>query len=132
MIFVDTSAILALTFPKDSFHSKANIWQKENKKESFVTSNLVVIETLNWSRYKGGKKIAIEIGEGLYSRNGINIVKVTPEDERNAWNFFKKLDGKGISMVDCTSFAIMNRLKIKKAFAFDRDFKKAGFSILPI
>ena len=47
------------------------------------------------------------------------------------WKLFKKLNGRGISMVDCTSFTVMKRLKIKKVFAFDEDFKKAGFLVLP-
>lgn len=131
MIFVDSSAIIALSFPKDPFHLKANIWQKENKKESFITTNLVIFETLGWSRYKGGKKIAVQIGKGLYSGNGIRIVKITPEDEKKSWIIFKKLNGRGISMVDCTSFVVMKRLKIEKAFAFDADFIKAGFELFP-
>jgi predicted nucleic acid-binding protein len=131
MIFVDTSAIVALAFPKDQFYSEANIWQKENKKESFITTNTVVIEALGWVRYKGGRKIAVEVGEKLYLGDDIDIVKVTPEDEKNAWSVFKKLDGRGVSMVDCTSFVVMKRLKIKKVFAFDSDFAKAGFTVLP-
>ena len=132
MIFIDTSAFIALTFPLDIFHSQANGWWKKNEKESFITSNIVIIEALGWIRYKGGKKVAIEVGERMYSGEGINIIKVSPEDEKNSWKLFKKLDGKGISMVDCTSFVVMKRLKIKKAFAFDSDFKKAGFEVLPL
>jgi len=131
MIFIDTSAFIALTFPSDSFHKKANAWWKKNEKESFVTSDLVVIETLGWIRYKGGKKIAVEAGERFYSGRGLSIVKVSPEDEENAWENFKKLDGKSVSMVDSTSFVVMERLKIKKVFTFDKDFEKAGFTLLP-
>lgn len=131
MIFIDTSAFVALTFPTDTFHLQANVWWNKNKDESFVTTNIVVMEALGWIRYKGGKKVAIDTGKRMYSGNGMDIDKVTREDEENAWNIFKKLDVKGVSMIDCTSFAVMNRLKIKKAFTFDSDFKKAGFTILP-
>jgi predicted nucleic acid-binding protein len=131
MIFVDTSAIAAISFIKDEFHSKAELWFSDNQKENFVITNLVIMEILNWVRYRLGKKRSIEIGERLYSGNGIEIIKITSEDEKNAWNLFKKFNGRGISMVDCTSFVVMKRLKIKKAFAFDSDFKKAGFAVLP-
>ncbi len=131
MIFVDTSAIVALTFTKDSFHSRAELWFSDHQKENFIVTNLVIIEILNWVRYRLGKNKAIELGEKLYSGNGISVVKISPDDEKNAWNLFKKLDGKGVSMVDCTSFVVMKRLKIKKVFAFDTDFKKAGFELLP-
>ncbi len=132
MIFVDTSAFIALTFSPDSFHLKAVAWWKENKQEIFITSDVVVIETLGWVRYKAGKKTAVEVGERFYSKSELEVVKIIQEDEKNAWNYFKKLHGDGISMVDCTSFAIMKRLKIKKVFAFDNDFQKAGFSVLPL
>jgi len=131
MIFVDTSAIVALAFTKDTFHLRANEWFSKNKEESFVTSNLVVVESLGWIRYRGGKRLAVEVGERFYSGEGLNIIKVSPEDEKNAWMNFKKLDGKSISMVDSTSFVVMKRLKIKKAFAFDKDFEKVGFTLLP-
>ena len=131
MIFVDTSAIAAISFIKDEFHSRAELWFSENQKENFIVTNLVVMEILNWVRYKGGRKIAVEVGEKLYLGDDIDIVKVTSEDEKNAWSVFKKLDGRGVSMVDCTSFVVMKRLKIKKVFAFDSDFAKAGFTVLP-
>jgi uncharacterized protein len=131
MIFVDTSAVIALYFPKDIFHSKADVWFADNKNESFVTTNQVVIEILNWARYKGGKKVAVEMGENLYSGEGITLLKSSSEDEKNAWKLFKRLSGNGVSMTDCISFVVMKRLKIKKAFAFDKDFRKAGFALLP-
>jgi len=131
MIFVDTSAFIALTFSKDSFHSKGVSWWEDNKKESFVTTNIVAIETLGWIRYKCGKRIAIEAGERFYSGQDLNIIKVSPDDEKEAWKSFKKLNGDGISMVDCASFVVMKRLKIKKVFTFDKDFEKVGFTLLP-
>lgn len=130
MIFVDTSAFIALTFPGDLFYSKAKKWWTENKNESFITTNTVIIEALGWIRYRGGKKLAIEVGERMYSGE-INMIKVNSVDEKIAWKKFKKLNGKGISMIDCISFSVMERLKAKKVFTFDTGFKKAGFDLLP-
>ncbi|MBI4099651.1 PIN domain-containing protein, partial [Candidatus Microgenomates bacterium] len=61
----------------------------------------------------------------------IKKVSVNIIDEQNAWELFQKLSGKGISFVDCLSFALMQRLKIKTAFTFDADFTRAGFDSLP-
>ena len=36
-----------------------------------------------------------------------------------------------LSLVDCVSFEVMRRLAIPTAFAFDRDFERAGFRTLP-
>ncbi len=37
---------------------------------------------------------------------------------------------KALSLVDCTSFEVMRKLGIRKAFAFDRHFKQQGFQVL--
>ena len=36
-----------------------------------------------------------------------------------------------LSLVDRTSFEVMRRLEIEKAFAFDRDFERNGFRTVP-
>lgn len=127
MIFVDTSALIAITVPKDDFHKKAISYWDDSREEKFVTSNLVILETLGWLRYKSGKKEAVKIGDKLYLDSELKMIHVNTTDEENAWKLFKKLDGDGVSMIDCTSFAVCKRLKIKKVFSFDDDFEKAGF-----
>ncbi|MBU0569294.1 PIN domain-containing protein [Patescibacteria group bacterium] len=131
MIFVDTSAWVSLVDKNDDFHDRAVEWFKNQKDKGFVISNLVIIETLGWIRYKLGKRQAIKVGEKLFGSEELRIEKVTREDEQKAWKLFQKLDGRGVSMIDCTCFALMRRLKIKEAFTFDKDFKKIGFTVYP-
>lgn len=128
MIFVDTSAILALTLEVDKYHDRAIKWQTD---EELVTSNLVVIESLSWIRHKAGKEKAVELGKNLMSGNELRIIRVSVRGEQEAWGLFGKLGGRGISMVDCTSFVLMKKLKIKRVFGFDQDFARAGFEVLP-
>lgn len=132
MTFVDTSAFIALSISKDTFHGLALEWWKENVSSGVATSNFVVSETLGWIRYATGKKMAVEVGKLLLESSDITVFSVTKADEINAWNLFQKMEGKGLSFVDCTSFVIMRREKIKQAFAFDQDFVKAGFKMAPI
>ncbi len=42
---------------------------------------------------------------------------------------FKKYDDKDLSFTDCTSFALMKRLKVQTAFTFDGHFQQVGFMI---
>ena len=38
---------------------------------------------------------------------------------------------RGLSLVDCVSFAVMARAGLRQAFAFDDHFSERGFSCLP-
>src|SRR3989344_7178534 len=127
MTFVDSSAWIALTKSDDTNHVKAVKWWKEQEMEKLVTSNLIVMETLGWVRNKKGKKTAIELGKRLLDQRELKLVRVLQNDEPVAWKYFQDLNGRGVSMVDCTSIAVMKRLGIKTIFTFDGDFEQAGF-----
>ncbi|HLD24493.1 MAG TPA: PIN domain-containing protein [Patescibacteria group bacterium] len=130
-IFIDTSAIIALAVGEDTFHSKALQWNESHQRESFTTTNLVFMEVMSWIRYKRGKSVAVELGNNLLSGQGISIERVAMDDERKAWDLFQKADGRGLSMVDCTTAVVMKRLKIGDIFTFDTDFSRLGFTICP-
>lgn len=133
-IFIDTSALLALFIKTDEFHKTANDFldQAKSEKRTFITSNFVLDEFYTWIRAYIGKAKAVYFGEFLSQNTDIvRPVRVLLSDERAAWEFFTKLPGRKVSFTDCTSFALMNRLGLKEAFTFDRDFKKAGIKVLP-
>ncbi len=131
MIVVDTSAIIALAIPTDTFHDAAIRWRSQQSSNLFITTNTVLIESLGWIRYKAGKSLAIEIGINLLSSNDIRVERVTLDDEHKAWKLFQKVDGRGISMVDCTVAATAKRLGITGIFTFDRDFEMFGLTVVP-
>lgn len=131
MIFVDTSAFIALATTSDMFHTEAVVWRASKKEEVFLTSHLVVLETLGWLRYKLGKREAVRFGWPLIAGEGIKVERVTQSDEHSAWELFQKADGRGVSMVDCTSVVLMKRQKIREIFSFDQDFAHLGFTVVP-
>lgn len=131
MIFIDSSAFVSLVVEKESFHSKAIQWWEYNKGKTLVTSNFVVAETLGWIRHRVGKSQAVTLGTFLFSTKGLIIEQIKLLDQQNAWKLFQETDGRGISMIDCMSFVLMKRLKIKEVFTFDRDFHTLGFKVLP-
>ena len=53
------------------------------------------------------------------------------EDEERAWEIFLKYKDKDFSYTDCTSFAVMERLKIDTAFTFDSHFQTMKFQVAP-
>lgn len=131
-IFIDTSAFIALYFTDDDFHGKAvKILKKLRAKQAaLITSNFILDEAYTFFRAKTNKKTAIGFAEFLAENTDIiKIIRVTVGDEQEAFKYFEALDGKGVSFTDCTSFALMKRLKIKRVFTFDKDFAKAEFKV---
>ena len=79
-----------------------------------------------------GYHVAINLGQKLWSQEVASLVIATEEDESRAWEIFVQYEDKGFSFTDCTSFAIIERLKIDTAFAFDDHFIQYGkFMVIP-
>lgn len=133
-VFVDTSAFKALFDFSDEFHSKAAKFLTKIKEANsrMITSNFILDETYTLIRARMGKKASLQFRQDLITSIAIlKVFRITIADEKMAWKYFIKLPGRGMSFTDCTSFALMKRLGIKKAFAFDEDFASAGFKTLP-
>ena len=50
--------------------------------------------------------------------------------EQDAWDWLRRHSEREYSFVDATSFALMRRLRMREALAFDGDFAAAGFTEL--
>ena len=55
---------------------------------------------------------------------------ITPERAENARALFFRYADKDFSYTDCTSFVVMQQLKLKQALTTDRHFKQIGFQIV--
>ena len=124
-VFVDTSAFFALADQTDQNHTVARQYV-EVVATALFTSNVIVHETITLIRMRLGFDQAVQFGKRLLAETAIPIVRVTPDDERQAWKIFQRYRDKRLSFVDCTSFAVMQRLGIQTAFAFDDDVRQVG------
>jgi uncharacterized protein len=124
-IFVDTSAFFALADQTDRLHHQA-LQYVQSTDRLLVTSNVVVYETITLVRMRLGYEPALQFGFRLLSETTTPVIRVTPAAEENAWAIFRQYPDKRFSFTDCTSFAIMKRLGIATAFAFDEDFRQFG------
>jgi len=130
-IFVDTSAWLALNDRNDQYHSEAASKLKivTKQKIELITSEYIVDESITIIRYRVSHKAAVVFGDSLMNSTIVTVADIREEERFRAWMLFKKYDDKELSFTDCTSFALMNKLKIRKAFAFDDHFKQIGFEV---
>ena len=132
-VFVDTSAFLAIKNRRDSLHKEALALKQRvlDTGKSLVTSDYVLDESYTIIRLRAGHRLAVEFGEELRASDLIRIEYLTPEVIEDAWSLFKRFADKEFSFTDCTSFALMERLKINSAFTFDIHFKQYGFYVFP-
>lgn len=130
-VFVDSSWFKALLDVRDDFHTDAlQQFGKFREKNIFlVTSNFIVDETLTLIRVKSGLETALKFRDKLLEMSDVlKVVRILPQDEKMAWRWFPENWSK-LSFTDCTSFAVMKRLELKEAAAFDRHFTQAGFKV---
>ncbi len=128
-IFVDTGWFKGLIDKRDEYHIKSkNIFKRlKSERLPLVTTNFVVAEAFTLVRRKNGLYWANKLN-GLMKNleDKMEIERVTLEDEGRVWDWFW-YDWKDLSYTDCTSFAVMERLELKKVVTFDDHFKMAGF-----
>jgi len=124
-IFVDTSAWYATVDKSDRDHTAA-VTKIQNLDRPLVTSNYILDEILTLLKTRLGPSIAIQFGQKLWNQEISTLIRITKKDEGSAWRLFQQYKDKGFSFTDCTSFALMERLKINIVFAFDDHFAQYG------
>ena len=134
MIFIDTSAFLALENRTDEYHTQALIFRDFllQSKEPLLTSDYVLDESYTIIRMRAGHSIAVEFGEMIQASDLVEVKYVPKEILGEAWRIFKSFADKQFSFTDCTSFAFMESLEIPAAFTFDHHFNQYGkFDVQP-
>jgi uncharacterized protein len=130
MIFVDTSAWLALADAHDRDHASAATFHRRLTSGEFgkqVTSNYVLAETLTIVRRRLGLKAAVALAGATRAGLGVDVFWVEPVHHYAAVDLMAAHADKQWSVVDCSSFVIMRSMGIEDAFSFDSDFGQAGF-----
>lgn len=136
MIFVDTSAFLALANEKDNKHVAAKQFLEDIKNgkirvKNIITSDYIIDETITRIRYSVGHKEAVEWGKDILASKVIEKIEIQKEIFGLAWELFQTYEDKKLSFTDCTSFALMKKKGIGKVFSFDEDFARLGFFLIP-
>ena len=127
-VFIDTAYFYAKLDARDQWHGRAQ--EAAVPERQGVTSSLVVNETFTLFQTRGQFSIALEFLEEVREDPDVRIVYVDAVLQSNAWDECRKWGASGASVVDCTCFAIMRSMGIRKAFTFDEHFRAAGFEIL--
>jgi len=135
LVFVDTSAWIAVCIANDIHHNPARekLDRLVKEKDVLVTSNYVLDETYTRLRYDTGLEAAITF-HNLVMESALNgdllLERINEKIEEIAWNIFVSYQDQDFSYTDCTSFALCGEIGIKRAFAFDKHFSVMGFILI--
>jgi predicted nucleic acid-binding protein len=127
VIFVDTSFWIGLSDEIDGRHAEATELLRLQDGAQLVTTNHVLGETWTFLRKRHRHAVAMKFLDRVDSAERVDVRFAGPELERDAWDWLRRRDEREYSFVDATSFAVMRRLAIREALAFDGDFAAAGF-----
>ena len=129
IVFVDTSALFALVDRDDEFHGAARSFFPELATRTLVTHNYVVVETIALVQARLGLAAVRAFVDDF--RPLLDTVWITEEMHRSIEASLQLDSDRRISFVDRVSFELMRRQAIGQAFAFDEDFRSAGFELVP-
>ena len=119
-VFVDTSAWYAAADADDAVHDRAKA-HLERFAGRLLTSDHVLVET--W--HLAAKRLGSAVAETLVNEIRTGVARVEPAtvaDLEIAARIHDHFPDQGFSIVDRTSWSVMQRLGIREAVSFDRDY----------
>jgi predicted nucleic acid-binding protein len=121
-MLVDTGAWYAIADTSDRHHEEASRFCIDHAgKIRFLTTDLIVAETCALVQSHLGREAALVFWQTLRDTR-TPIMTIEPADLEGAWHIVHAFPDQAISFVDCTTFALMERLGLTDAFAFDVHF----------
>jgi predicted nucleic acid-binding protein len=127
-VLVDTSAIYALIARDDRNHAaaRAGLDRLRKRRDEPIVTNFVVAECHALLLARLGPDIA----RRWLSTSAWQVERSSTEDEEAAREIILTHTDKGYSYTDAVSFAVIKRLRIRAALAFDRHFAQFGVELI--
>jgi len=129
-IFVDTSAFYALIDRSDRHHHRASeLWRALlDDNVTFITSNYVVWDTISLLQ----NRICFDAA-AIWCQDILGIMDVFwvgADVHQKAYDLWKNLRQKNLSLIDCVNFITIHQNEIEKVFCFKLCYKDQGFDVL--
>ena len=130
-IYVDTSGWGNLVDTLQEFHAETKTIYLNAKQNGsrLVTTNYVIAElvALLSSPLRIPRNKSIKFIESIKSSALVDIVHIDEDLDAKSWELLKNRADKNWSLVDCSSFVVMQENKILEALTTDHHFEQAGF-----
>jgi predicted nucleic acid-binding protein len=126
-IYVDTSAFYSLADVSDRHHAQSfDLFELHVEDSRLYTSDMVLAETWLLMRGRLGRHAALQWWSNIRS-GAVEILFAKPVDLEAAWRIAQQYGDQDLSLIDCVSFAIMERCGLEIAFAYDHHFSMYRF-----
>jgi len=130
-LFVDTSGWASLADVSEPFYEKAKeiyAVARQNR-QRLVTTNYILAElvALMTSPMRFHCPRIIEFINGIKESPFFDVIYITQDLDERAWELLSNRTDKNWSLVDCSSFIVMQENNITEALTTDHHFEQAGF-----
>ncbi|HEY7649327.1 MAG TPA: PIN domain-containing protein [Methylomirabilota bacterium] len=130
-LLADTSALLALYVRNDANHARALEFVQRNPNVRYVLTELILAEVATRLRALAGAERGASVARSLLESHRYEVLFADSRLLRSAIEKMASLRDKRLSLTDCVSFEVMDRLGLRDAFSFDRDFRDCGYAMVP-
>ena len=130
-VFVDTSGWANLLVKTEPFHRQtfAILHAAQRERRRVVTSNYILAElsALLISPIRLARDIRLAALDRIRAQDWFKITHIDSEADAESWQYMQSRRDKDYSVVDCSSFVLMQRHGLNHALTSDRHFEQAGF-----
>lgn len=130
---IDTSALLALASSRDQYHGRAVAIEKQFRRQGgrWFATTLVLAELHGHLLRRIDPQSARRVIDALLADPVFEWHGCTADLARAAIErWIVGFADQRFSLTDAVTFELMRSERVKRAFAFDRDFTTAGFALL--
>ena len=131
-VFLDTSYAVALSASTDENHHRAAELADELEAAGtrFVTTRAILLEIGNALAKVRHRSAAIRLLNALENDPNVEVVSVSDELYRQAFELYRDRVDKEWGLIDCMSFVVMNEQVLTDVLTADGHFRQAGFRVL--
>lgn len=130
-VFVDTSALYTLLVSTEEAHAEIvdTFRALAQSDRSLVTTNYILLETSALLQHRFGLDAVRDLEERVVPLLVVRWIDETTH--RRSLQRLLRTDRRGVSLVDCSSFVVMDAEGIKDTIALDSNFAREGYRLLP-
>ena len=130
-LFVDSSAFIPMLVRSDQDHEAVRDAFRRTIEAGrrVVTTNYVAVETVAVLQNRIGLEAVSDFVSGVLPL--VEVVFVDAALHRRAVERLMRIDRRRVSLVDASSFEVMNAYGISDILGLDSDFEDQGFRLVP-